>query len=143
MASDAGLQVTGCREDPSGSGDLIYRFFVCPAGQSTDEVRLELMQPEIDQGTEFTNRVVPAIQGYGSTMTAEMVSFTFPLLNGFQCVPGLPGVFFEVSLSSADGFTLVNELWLRNGNVVAGFSAIIACPPVSVEETSWGQVKSL
>jgi hypothetical protein len=41
--------------------------------------------------------------------------------------------------------TVVTETWKNQGVPVAMFISVIACPPgpVSVEETSWGRMKSL
>ena len=60
-------------------------------------------------------------------------------------MPDLPGDAnkFMLQVATADGLTIVEEIWTLNGVEVAGFIGVIACPPLSVEEESWGRVKSL
>jgi hypothetical protein len=48
---------------------------------------------------------------------------------------------FEIYIT--DGTTFVDEIWTMDGSPVGGFTTFISCPPVAIEASTWGKVKTL
>jgi hypothetical protein len=142
--ADPGVQVVECYEDPVGSGDWHYTFFVCTGSFSANDFHLELTAAEIGEGTVIIGCDTPAgLPGYGCSHTATMASWTFPMFGAFDCIPGVANEYLEISIHTIDESTIVTELFTVDGNIVAAYTTLVACPPVPVEPSTWGTIKSL
>jgi len=141
--ASAGLQVTTCEN--LGTGVWRYTFFACAPNIEADGLQIRLTPAEISQGEEIYGAYVPALPVFGSTSTATVASYSFPVITPFHCVPDVPGDSnkFAVEVATGDGLTVVEEIWTLGGVEKAGFISVFACPPVSVEEESWGRIKTL
>jgi hypothetical protein len=158
-SASAGVQVTTCSADVDTSGlelppieeggAMFMTFFACPPNVTADELVIELY--ESGTFSLAACAVPPSLEGSDcSHPGAESVSFTFEPVGPFECVPNLPGDANKSSVlllgPGADtAQPIVREIWKNNGNVVANFITILACPdgPISVDQTSWGRVKSM
>jgi hypothetical protein len=143
--AQAGIQVTVCETD--GSTDVYY-FFACTPNVPANELVIQLYPSEVTGGTQIAGAQTPSLSGYtASAPNTSTAVFAFPTIGPFDCVPNLPGDLnkFRLSLTGNDQMTVVTETWKNQGVPVAMFLSVIACPPgpVSVEETSWGRMKSL
>jgi hypothetical protein len=139
----AGVQVTTCEELTPGTWH--YTFFACTPNVNADGLIIRLLPSEVGDGEVIVGCSVPAIAGFSCANVADEATFSFPEIGPFECVPDLPGDAnkFALDIMSADGVTLVEEIWTLGGSVQAGFISVITCPPVSVEDSSWGSVKAL
>jgi hypothetical protein len=143
--AQGGIQVTTC--DSDGSPDVYY-FFACTPNVQANQLVIELLPSEVTGGTRIVGAQTPSLPGYtANAPNTSTAVFTFPAIDPFDCVPDLPGDLnkFRISLTGNDELTIVTETWKQQGVPVAMFMSVIACPPgpVSVEETSWGRMKSL
>lgn len=145
MASTAlaGIQVTTCVD--LGGGVWRYTFFACAPNIDANDLHVRLSNTEIMQGEEIVGCGVPALPGFSCAFTPTEASYFFPTIGPFDCVPAIPGDInkFVLDVATTDGMTIVEEIWTLDGVEVAGFLSVIACPPVSVEDESWGRVKAL
>lgn len=141
--ANAGLQVTTCEE--LGNDVWRYTFFACTPNLAANDLHVRLLSSEEAQGEAIVGCGAPDVAGFSCDFTASEATYLFPMIDPFQCVPDIPGDVnkFVVDILSLDGITLVEEIWTLNGQVVAGFTTVITCPPVSVEPESWGRVKAL
>ncbi|MEZ5063507.1 MAG: hypothetical protein R3B81_02180 [bacterium] len=139
----AGVQVTTCQD--LGGGVWRYTFFACAPNVDANDLHINLLGSEITSGESVVGCAVPALAGFSCSSTATGASYFFPQIGPFECVPALPGDAnkFVIDIQTADGVSLVEEVWTLDGVTVAGFTSVIACPPVSVEGETWGRVKSL
>jgi hypothetical protein len=139
----AGVQVTTC--DDLGNGVWRYTFFACAPNIDANDLHIRLTAGEIGQGEQIVACGVPALAGFSCDFNATEASYFFPTIGPFECVPNLPGDInkFVIEVATADGVTVVEEIWTLDGAEVAGFTTLIACPPISVEEQSWGRIKAL
>jgi hypothetical protein len=139
----AGIQVTTCEEIEEGV--MRYTFFACAPNIDANDLHIQLFVTEIGQGEEVVGCGVPNLPGFSCNSNATQASYFFPTIGPFDCVPDLPGDAnkFVIDVATADGLTLVQEIWTLDGVQVAGFISVIACPPISVEEQSFGRVKAL
>lgn len=143
--AQAGIQVTTC--DSDGSPDVYY-FFACTPNVQANELVIQLLPSEVTSGTQIVGAETPNLAGYTALApNTSTAVFAFPSIGPFVCVPDLPGDLnkFRIFLTGNDEMTVVTETWKNQGVPVAMFLSVIACPPgpVSVEETSWGRMKSL
>jgi hypothetical protein len=143
--AQAGVQVTTCDSDGIPA---IYYFFACTPNVEADELQIQLLPSEVIEGTQIVDAETPNATGFSSLVPNTTTAiFGFQGIGPFACVPDLPGDQnkFRIFLNTSDGLTLVTETWKHQGMVVASFVSVIACPPgpVSVEESSWGRMKSL
>jgi hypothetical protein len=143
LAAQAGIQTTTCRPGPQ-PGQMVYTFFACTPNTHADELRVSLHAMEIAQGETIIGCSVPVGSGMTCSFTPMVATFLFPMIGPFECVPNLPGDSgkFSVTIASGDGVSLVDEQWFLGGTQVAGFISVITCPPISVEDTSWGRIKA-
>jgi hypothetical protein len=139
----AGLQVTTCRE--AGGGVWHYTFFACAPNIHANDLHVRLTAAEVQQGEAIVSCSVPVVPGFSCSTTPTQARYWFPLIGPFECVPVIPGDTgkFGIDVSSADGITIVEEIWTLDGSVAAAFMSVITCPPVPVESSTWGAVKSL
>jgi hypothetical protein len=141
--AEAGIQVTICDTEASPDG---YYFFACTPNVEATELVIQLYN---EPGTQIVNAVAPNTPGVNALVQDPSTAvFGFPAIGPFDCVPSLPGDQnkFRIFLTGVDDdMTVVTETWKNQGVPVAMFISVIACPPgpVSVEETSWGRMKSL
>jgi len=144
LAAQAGMQTTTCRPGPL-PGQMTYTFFACTPNISADELRVALQPMEIAQGETIVGCSVPAASGMTCSFTPGVATFQFPVIGAFECVPNIPGDSgkFSITIATTDGMTIVDEEWYRLGVLKAGFISAITCPPISVEDTSWGRVKAI
>ena len=143
VGATPGVQVVTCEEVPPGSGQWYYEFYVCSGDFLANDLHLELVQEEIDQGTVIIDCTVPNLTGYSCASDATSVSYFFPTIDPFSCVPGIADVYLGVTILTPDGFTVVTETWTLDGVPVGIFGTSIACPPVPTSESTWGTVKSM
>jgi hypothetical protein len=138
-----GLQVTTCTD--LGDGVWHYTFFACTPNIDANDLHVRLLDSEVLQGEAIVGCSVPALAGFGCSFTPTEASYSFPTVGPFACVPDLPGDVnkFGIDVLTPDGVSLVQEIWTLDGAVVAAFTTVIACPPVSVEDVTWGRVKAL
>jgi hypothetical protein len=143
VLASAGVQVTTCED--LGNGVYRYTFFACTPNVDANDLHIRLLPSEINAGESVVGCAVPAIAGFSCNFNATEASYFFPQIGPFECVPALPGDAnkFVIDISTADGVSLVEEIWTLDGAVVAGFTSVITCPPVSVEPGTWGSVKAL
>ena len=139
----AGVQTTTCTD--LGGGVWYYTFFACAPNVNANDLHINLLASEIGQGESVVGCSVPALPGYSCSFTPTGASYFFPTIGPFDCVPNLPGDVnkFDIEIMSADGISLVEEIWTLDGVPVAGFISVITCPPVAVEDNTWGQIKTL
>lgn len=139
----AGLHVTTCGD--AGDGVFEYTFFACAPNINANGLEIRLTSAEQFQDEAIVACFVPPVTGFSGTSTPTKASYFFPSAGPFDCVPALPGDAnkFVIQIATADGLTIVEEIWTLDGVEVAGSVGVIACPPLSVEEESWGRVKSL
>jgi hypothetical protein len=142
-AAPAGVQVTTCRE--VGGGVWHYTFFACAPNIHANDLHIRLTAAEVQQGEIVVACSVPAVPGFSCSTTPNQASYVFPTIGPFDCVPEIPGDAgkFDIDIATADGVTIVEEIWTLDGNVVAAFMTLITCPPISVDTSTWGQVKTL
>jgi hypothetical protein len=142
VPATAGLQVTTCRDL---GGTWYYTFFACTPNVHANDLHVRLTTVEVQQGEKIVACTVPAAPGFGCTTTATEATYQFPLIGPFECVPAIPGDAgkFGIEIASPDGITIVEEIWTLDGAVAAAFVSVITCPPVPVESSTWGAVKSL
>jgi len=142
-AADPGVQVVQCHEDPPGSDNWHYSFFVCTGTFNANDFHLQLTTGEIAEGTEILGCDIPALPGYGCSYTPSVASWTFPTVGSFECIPGIADMYLSISIHTPDESTVVTELFTLNGNIVGAFTSLVSCPPVAVEPSTWGMIKSL
>lgn len=138
-----GVQVVDCYEDPVGSGNWTYWFFVCAGEFSANDLHLTLTQAEIDEGTVVIGCSVPALPGFACEFDPVSASWTFPLVGSFECVPGVAGEYLDIEIATGDGSTIVTETWTLDGAPVGTFTTLVACVPSSIETGAWGEIKTL
>ena len=138
-----GLQVTTCEN--LGGDVWRYTFFACTPNVDANDLHVRLLDLEISQGEAIVACDAPALPGFSCNFTPTEATYLFPTVGPFECVPDLPGDAnkFVVDVLTTDGVSLVEEIWTLDGSVVAGFNAVISCPPISVEPETWGRVKAL
>jgi len=139
----AGVQTTTCTD--LGNGVWHYTFFACAPNVNANDLHIDLLGSEIGQGEVVIGCSAPPLAGYSCSFTPTGASYFFPTIGPFDCVPNLPGDInkFGIDIQTADGITLVTETWTLDGAVVAAFTSVISCPPVSVDDNTWGKVKAL
>lgn len=59
-----GLQVVDCVEDPPGSGNWSYLFFVCTGDFEANDLHVDLVPAEISEGTVVLCCTVPDLPDY-------------------------------------------------------------------------------
>ncbi|MGH2570892.1 MAG: hypothetical protein ACRDGR_06685 [bacterium] len=138
----AGIQVTTCDRD--GTPDVYY-FFACTPNVQANELVIQLYN---EPGTQIVNAATPNVSGFTALVpNTSTAAFGFPAIGPFVCIPDLPGDQnkFRIHLTGNDEMTMVTETWKNQGVLVAYFISVIACPPgpLSMEESSWGRMKSL
>lgn len=142
LYADASTKVTTCDGEPPLP--VTYYIFACSPGYPTDGLTLSIVGTEAVD-TSIVLATVP--EGpYSVTFNALAATFVFPELPAFECVPAIQGDRnkFTMTLNSPDGETMVLETWTRRGVPIAAFLSAIVCPPlVGIEETTWGQIRSL
>lgn len=138
-----GLQVVECTEDPAGSGNWTYWFYACTGEFDANDLHIGLTAAEIAEGTQVLDCSVPDLPGFGCSSTATTADYVFPVVGPYTCVPGIAGQYFDVSLHTMDGLTVVIETWTMDGAPIASFTTLIACPPTGTEASTWGRVKTL
>ena len=138
-----GLQVTTCED--LGGDVWRYTFFACTPNIDANDLHVRLLASEVSQGEAIIACDAPTIPGFSCSFTATEATYLFPTVGPFECVPDLPGDAnkFVVDVLTTDGVSLVEEIWTLDGIVLAAFYAVIACPPISVEQETWGRVKAL
>ena len=143
VLASAGVQVTTCED--LGNGVYRYTFFACTPNVDANDLHIRLLPSEVSAGEAVVGCAVPALAGFSCNFIATEASYFFPAIGPFECVPALPGDAnkFVIDIASADGVSLVDEIWTLDGVVVAGFTSVITCPPVPVEPETWGSVKAL
>lgn len=139
----AGVQTTTCTD--LGGGVWYYTFFACAPNVDANDLHINLLMSEQMQGEQVVGCYAPALPGFSCSFTATGASYFFPTIGPFDCVPNLPGDInkFGIEILSADGISLVEEIWTLDGVTVAGFISVITCPPVAVEDETWGRIKSI
>jgi hypothetical protein len=139
----AGVQVTTC--DEIEPGVLRYTFFACAPNIDANDLHIQLTAGEINQGEQIVGCGVPNLPGFSCNSNATSASYFFPTIGPFDCVPNLPGDInkFVIDIATGDGLTVVQEIWTLDGVQVAGFISVVACPPISVEDETWGRIKAL
>jgi hypothetical protein len=138
-----GIQVVECGEDPPGSGTWWYLFFACVGDFQANDLHIALTPAEIAEGTVVVGCSVPVLPGFSCASAPGSVDYYFPLVGPWACVPGISGQYFDVWLNTPDGSTIVIETWTLDGDPIASFTTLIACPPTGTEASTWGQVKTL
>ena len=141
--ANPGLQVTTCRD--LGDGVWRYSFFACAPNIDANDLHVRLLDSEVLEGEAIVGCAVPALAGFGCGFTPTEASYMFPAIGPFDCVPDLPGDVnkFVIDVATNDGVTLVEEIWTLDGQEVAGFTTVLACPPISVDGATWGRVKAM
>ena len=140
-SADPGIQVVACEEM---SPDVWhYDFFTCTGDFEANDLHIQLTPEEIAEGTIIMGCSIPDLPGYSCEYTATEASWVFPILGTFECVPGVSGYYLDIEIFTMDEFTRVYEIWTLNGDVIASFSTSISCPPVAVESSTWGNIKSM
>ena len=119
--ANPGLQVTTCTD--LGGGVWRYTFFACTPNIDANGLLVRLDASEIGQGESIVGCGVPALTGFSCSFTPTEAAYVFPTIGPFDCVPALPGDInkFVIDIASADGISLVEEIWTLDGVVLAGF----------------------
>ena len=138
-----GVQVVDCLEEPPDTDQWIYDYFVCTGAFDANDLHIILDDDEIAEGSIILGCSVPDLPGYSCEFDATSASYYFPTVGPFACVPGISGEYLDIVIFTTDEFTRVIETWTLDGDVVGSFNTSITCPPVPVEESAWGAVKSM
>jgi len=138
-----GLQVVDCVEEPPGSGIWVYSFFVCTGVFDANGLQIGLDPAEVTEGTVIRGCGIPSLPGYSCSFTSDLASWDVPEVGPFTCVPGMIDEYLEITIATADGISIVSEVWTMNSTPVGTFTTLIACSPTSTETSAWGSIKTL
>jgi hypothetical protein len=143
LGAEGSIKTTECTDV---GGAVEHTLFVCSPGIASDSLSIRLRDEEIAAGVEFVSVTAPV--GIVATFTPVEIGLAFPLLPPLECIPVGPGGVanrIRIRLASPDSSAAVIETWRREGVAIAALSSHLECPPgtTSVEETSWGRIRSL
>ncbi len=141
-----GLQVVDCMESQPGSHIWTFTFFACLGDFSANDLHIEM----VDEGgvplpgVEVMSCTVPDLPGYSCSVDDDTtVSYFFPTVGPYSCVPGLADQYLTVTMYTEYEPTMARETWTMDGVPIASFNTSFVCVPVATGSSSWGTVKSL